>query len=136
MKHSEWKETVRLALLCAIEKRKGGEIARDIIISRSTVHTFAKQGVCGPDTVQAIAHWLTRHGYLEGPASSIRPDHPPEEKAIDAMAKDLEALATLLHSPVSNDVKARAFAERVTFWYKSMQEYIKQIREQKDKEGK
>ncbi len=52
------------------------------------------------------------------------------------MAKDIEALAALLRSPVNNETKARAFAERITFWYESMRVYVKQIQEQKDKEGK
>ncbi len=98
MLYSERKETVRLALLCAIEKRKGGEIARDIDAPRSSIHTYAKQGVAGPEIVESVETWLQTHGYLEGAHVQPAPDHPPDPWLL--LAQDLRTLADILQSMV------------------------------------
>lgn len=130
-----YKESVHLALEKALERYTVRTISREIGVNEQNLHGFKGRGHLGVDNLHRLSLWLTQHGYLEG-AAPAEPDHPPEDQAIDAMAKDLEALAALLRSHVSKETKARAFAERVTFWYKSMQEYLKQIQKQKDMEGK
>jgi len=129
MLYSERKETVRLALLCAIEKRKGGEIARDIDAPRSSIHTYAKQGVAGPEIVESVETWLQTHGYLEGAPVQPAPDHPPEPWLL--LARDLYALADILQSmvlgcflfgpPLLIQIVVEALEVRkvIPFWYSS-----------------
>lgn len=114
-------------------QHKIAAISRESGIKTRSFYDWIANGSTNGKDMLAIATWLTAHGYLEGAPVPTAPDHPPpnEDAAIDAMAKDLEALAATLRSPIPKDMKARAFAERVTFWYESMREYLRRIKEQK-----
>lgn len=130
MNYDEMKKEVHVALNRAIKDRVGGDISRAIGVPLETIHSFKRTGRGGTQMVYDIATWLTSHGYLAG-ALPPEPDKPPDEVIVNAMATDLEALAAQLRAPIPKETKARLFAERITFWYKSMEEYLKQVKEGK-----
>ena len=122
------KHLLRDALLRARnEGHKYADIARALgYDARFLYDLIGKNNTITYERAHLLEKWLQSHGYLEGAAPS-EPDKPPG--IVEAMAKDLDALAAQLRSPLPNETKARLFAERVTFWYKSMQEYLKKVKE-------
>ena len=124
-------QEVRLALKKLADDRRVTQVANDIGVKPKQLHDIIAKGGGSAEVILRVIPWLTTHGYLEGSGVPIQPDHPPNaDQAIEAMAKDLEALAALLRSPISKGQKARAFGERVTFWYESMKEYLRRVKEE------
>lgn len=124
MNYDELKESVRLALISAIEARRGGEIATAIGVPRSTIHTLARQNVGKPNTVYQVASWLSSHGYLQGYAAPI-PEKPPDPLHI--LATDLRALADVMDPEYPKDFKASKFAAWVKLAYENLTNLLNTI---------
>lgn len=130
MDRKSHKKSVHSALLLATQHHKMISIAKGCEVPYQSLRTFKQTCEMGTELVHRLAVWLSTHGYLEGYAAPIQPDHPPEEVIINAMAADLESLAANLRAPIPKETKARLFAERITYWYKSMEEYLKKVKAQ------
>lgn len=131
MSQGTFTDQVQAALKEVANDRRITKAAQEIGIDRHFLYDLIKKKAGNADNVHKIAGWLTSHGYLEGAPANVQPDKPPD--LIDVVTSDLEALLTLFKSPMSNEAKMQAWAQKVTFWNGNIREYLRQAEKREGK---